>query len=63
MSRITRNSARCLRCGEEVESRHRHDYVPCGCGNIAVDGGKAYLRRAVRDSAAIEETSIIEPHD
>jgi hypothetical protein len=61
MSRITRNSARCLLCGEEVESKHRHDYVPCRCGNLAVDGGRAYLRRAVRDATAIEDTSVVEP--
>lgn len=43
--KILRNSVRCHLCGEIIESRHRHDFVWCKCGNIAVDGGKAYLKR------------------
>jgi len=42
---IVRNAARCRRCGTEVESRHRHEFARCRCGAVAVDGGKAYLRR------------------
>ena len=45
MTKIIRNSARCRRCGDEVESRYRHDFVSCSCGAIFVDGGHAYLRR------------------
>jgi Zn finger protein HypA/HybF involved in hydrogenase expression len=59
--RIIRNSARCLNCGGEVESRHHHDFVPCPCGNVAVDGGKDYLRRVF--SGAYEETSITTMED
>jgi hypothetical protein len=58
---ILRNSARCLLCGDEIESRHRHDYVACSCGNVAVDGGHAYLRRAARDLGSYEDTSLTEP--
>lgn len=36
---LVRNSARCLLCGDETESKHRHDLQWCSCGNIAVDGG------------------------
>ena len=39
------NKAKCLRCGDIIESKHRHDYVECRCGSIFVDGGKEYLRR------------------
>lgn len=42
---IIRNSAKCLNCGEEIESTHRHDFKFCSCGKLAVDGGKDYLRR------------------
>ena len=42
---IYRNSAKCLRCGEEIESRHRHDYKECKCKSIFVDGGLSYIRR------------------
>jgi hypothetical protein len=43
---IRRNSARCLECDTEIKSTHRHDYVSCPCGNLSVDGGHAYLKRA-----------------
>lgn len=57
--KIIRNSARCKKCGEEIESRHRHDFRSCSCGAISVDGGRAYLRR-VGDLTAFEDTSITE---
>ena len=56
---IVRNSAKCLICNEEIESRHVHDFVRCSCGNIAVDGGKEYLKRSAADMSKIEDTSII----
>ena len=43
--RIKTNKAKCLGCGDVVESKHRHDWVSCTCGSIFVDGGKDYLRR------------------
>ena len=49
---IVRNAARCNTCSQEIESAHRHDMQWCGCGNTAVDGGHAYLRRLWRDEAA-----------
>lgn len=42
---ITANKARCRKCGDVIESFHRHDYKHCKCGSISVDGGKAYIRR------------------
>jgi len=56
---IIRNSAKCLECNEEIESRHRHDYVKCSCGAIAVDGGKDYLKRSVLPGKNYQDTSII----
>lgn len=56
---IVRNSMKCLECNEEIESRHRHDFVKCSCGNIMVDGGKDYLKRSVKPGARFEDTSII----
>lgn len=46
---IKLNGAKCLECGNEIYSLHRHDFVTCGCGNISVDGGLDYLKRSVRD--------------
>ena len=53
---ILRNSAKCRKCGDSIESKHRHDFVWCKCGAIAVDGGKAYLRR-VGNFGDFEDTS------
>lgn len=42
---ILENKARCLKCGDVIESMYCHDYVECKCGEIAVDGGRVYLKR------------------
>ncbi len=44
-SKIKVNKAQCLLCKDIIESKHRHDWVECKCGNLFVDGGKDYLRR------------------
>lgn len=59
---IVRNSAKCLECGVEIESTHRHDWVTCTCENIFVDGGKDYIRRGARTENWID-TSITEDRD
>lgn len=45
MAQIKSNKAQCLKCMQIIESVHRHDFTSCTCGNIAVDGGKEYIRR------------------
>lgn len=35
---------KCLKCGDVIESMHRHDFKRCSCGNIFVDGGEDYFR-------------------
>jgi hypothetical protein len=42
---IIQNAASCNGCGDFIVSKHRHDFVECTCGSIAVDGGQEYLRR------------------
>ena len=42
---IVQNAASCNGCGDFIVSKHRHDFVECTCGSIAVDGGQEYLRR------------------
>lgn len=44
--KIISNKIRCKHCGDVIESKHRHDFVWCKCGKVAVDGGKSYLKRA-----------------
>lgn len=46
MRKIIRNAIRCNHCGDVIESTYRHEYVPCSCGKVAVDGGHDYLRRS-----------------
>jgi len=38
------NQAKCLKCGDEPYSAHRHDFKSCECGDIFVDGGMDYIR-------------------
>jgi hypothetical protein len=47
--KIVENKAKCLKCGDVIESIDRHNYVQCSCGNISVDGGLDYLKRSYRD--------------
>ena len=44
--KIISNKVRCKHCDDVIESKHRHDFVRCKCGKVAVDGGKSYLKRA-----------------
>ena len=63
MDKVIRNSAICLLCNEELESKYTHDFVRCSCGNLYIDGGKAYLKRGASDFRQVEETSIVEEYD
>lgn len=42
---IITNKAQCKICNDIIESKYRHNFVSCKCGEIFVDGGKDYLRR------------------
>lgn len=58
---IIKNSAKCLKCGDVIESKHRHDYVSCKCGNLSVDGGKDYCKRGlVGDQNSYVEMNEVE---
>ena len=43
---IIHNRIKCKRCGDIIESTHRHDFKWCSCGQCAVDGGYDYLKRS-----------------
>ena len=58
MSKIVRNSAKCGKCGDEIESKHRHDFVSCKCREIFVDGGKDYCRGGANDMKNFIDTSV-----
>ena len=57
---ILRNRARCRKCLQVVESKHRHDFRFCKCGAIHIDGGKDYIKRGAKDLNDIVELSINE---
>ena len=57
---IKRNRAKCLFCGDIVESEFTHDFKFCKCGKLAVDGGHSYLRRCAEDMDMVEELSEVE---
>lgn len=52
---IKHNKAQCLICGDIIESRHVHDFVTCSCGNLSVDGGREYTKRAFLEYEKGEE--------
>ena len=60
MQKIIKNQVKCLKCGAIIESKNRHDFVTCSCGNVSVDGGKDYLRRTFHNKDDYEELSIVE---
>jgi hypothetical protein len=46
---IVVNKCQCRKCGDIIESKHRHAFVRCGCGAIFTDGGTSYIRRGATD--------------
>ncbi len=34
----------CTLCKDIIESKFRHDFVTCKCGNLGVDGGLDYFK-------------------
>lgn len=59
---IIKNAIKCLKCGDEIESKHRHDFRRCSCGACGVDGGYDYLRR-IGDMNNWKSISIVEEDD
>jgi hypothetical protein len=57
---IVQNAVICNKCDDYIFSKHRHDFVTCKCGAIAVDGGQEYLRRVGDLSAASDYSWSIE---
>lgn len=37
---------KCKKCGDIIQSKHRHDMVWCKCHSVAIDGGDDYCRWA-----------------
>ncbi|MBR1851580.1 MAG: hypothetical protein IJ794_00175 [Lachnospiraceae bacterium] len=45
---VFRNRAKCLICGDIIESMSHYDFKTCSCGNLSVDGGHEYTRRVCK---------------
>ena len=60
---ILSNQVRCVQCGDEPYSAHRHDFRHCNCGAVAVDGGMDYLRRIGNQEDMIEMSIQITEDD
>lgn len=57
-TKVLRNSAKCRVCEDEIESKHRHNFVSCKCGEIFIDGGREpYSRAGAKDFANFINTS------
>jgi hypothetical protein len=54
---VITNKAQCRLCKDIIESKSRHDYVRCSCGEIAVDGGTDYRKRSAGNLSNILELS------
>ena len=59
--RLVRNAAKCLKCGDVIESRTVHDFRRCSCGAVFVDGGLAYTRHGFNSEASYEDRSEYVP--
>jgi len=44
MRKLVKNAAKCVLCEDIIDSKYRHDFVSCKCGEIFVDGGLDYQR-------------------
>jgi hypothetical protein len=59
---ILSNQVHCVRCGDEPYSANRHDFRPCQCGAVSVDGGQDYLRRLGSHDDYVEMSVAIDEH-
>ena len=57
MKIIKRNDAKCNKCGDIIESTHRHDFKWCSCRTVAVDGGLEYIKRCFKSEGDYTDLS------
>lgn len=57
MKIIKRNAVKCNRCGDIIESTHRHDFKWCSCQTVAVDGGLEYIKRCFKSEGDYTDLS------
>ena len=59
---IIKNAIRCNICGDEIESKHRHDYVQCKCATYAVDSAMITFAVALKRRGAIRTFYFAHSH-
>lgn len=52
------NKIQCVKCKDIIVSKHRHSFVRCSCGAVAVDGGFDYLKRSGEIEDIIELSEV-----
>ena len=58
--KVLHNRAQCLKCGDIIESKYRHDWVSCSCGEIFIDGGLDYCHCGATDFNNFKDMCIYE---
>ena len=58
--KILSNKCKCALCGDIIESKYRHDYVSCSCGEISTDGGTDYFHRCANKLSNLIDMSEVE---
>ena len=54
---VKQTGIHCPKCGEDIYSNSRHDFVSCQCGEVFVDGGFDYLRFGGTELSTIEHVT------
>jgi hypothetical protein len=54
-----KNRAKCLECGDVVESESSTDWTECSCSSLKIRGGNAFLERTCKEGK-FKELSVIE---
>jgi len=57
--KVIKNIAKCLYCGDVIESKSKWDYQECSCKSLSVDGGCEYLKRSYTSIDMFQELSEI----
>lgn len=50
---------KCPKCDDIVYSRARHDMRYCSCGDVAIDGGRAYEKVAYRKESPARQEILL----
>lgn len=55
---MTLKALKCKKCEAIIYSRARHDFHWCPCGNLAVDGGRDYMKISFKEPDSYEQVEV-----